>query len=280
MQSLRGILAWLNIVVVSTTSFGGGSTIGAAQKDIPCTETKLVEQSCADVIWIGVEREKPFIAELTKITLESLGGEAHLLHQETNFVARDSAGRIRQEFRVSHGELAIGGVASSHHDLNTGASLVDDQGQLRVFILDCFGGKWIELTPETHYAIARQSCVGPTMFRPNDYFRFDPVSQLVDIKTRPDVPVEDLGYKKVEDIRAHGTRITFRGNEKAGDWKGKPVSVTEIWVSDELGATLVWSYSDLKRGTETRIALKGIKREEPDPSLFGVPSGYEVNRSK
>ena len=118
------------------------------------------------------------------------------------------------------------------------------------------------------------------MFRPNDYFRFDPVSQLVDIKTRPDVPVEDLGYKKVEDIRAHGTRITFRGNEKAGDWKGKPVSVTEIWVSDELGATLVWSYSDLKRGTETRIALKGIKREEPDPSLFGVPSGYEVNRSK
>jgi len=280
MRGFRGILAWLNIVVVSTTSFGGGSTIGAAQKDIPCTETKLVEQSCADVFWVGVEREKPFIAEQTKITLESLGGEAHLLHQETNFVARDTAGRIRQEFRVSNGELALGGIVSSHRDLNTGASFVDDQGQLRVIILDCFGGKWIELTPETHYAMAWQSCVEPTMFRPNDFFHFDPISQFVNIKTRFDVPVEDLGYKKIEDIRAHGTRITLRGSEKAGDWKGKPVSVTEIWVSDELAVTLVWSYSDLKRGTETRTALKGIKREEPDPSLFSVPSGYEINRSK
>lgn len=275
MRSFRKIFAWLSIVGVSTASFGGGPT-GAAQKDIPCTENKFVEQSCATVFLVGVEREKPFIAERTKITLESLGGETHLLHQETNFVARDAAGRIREEFHVSYGELALGGVASSHRDLNTSASLVDDLGQLRVHILDCFGDKWILLTPETQYAIAEQSCVEPAMFRPNDHPHFDPVSQLLNTKTQPDAPVEDLGYKKIEDIRAHGMRITFRGGEKDGDWKGEPVAVTEIWVSDELVVTLVWSYSDLKRGTETRTVLKGIKREEPDSSLFVVPSGYKI----
>ena len=115
------------------------------------------------------------------------------------------------------------------------------------------------------------------MFRPNDHPYFDTVSQLINTKTRPDATVEDLGYKKVEDMQAHGMRITFRGGEKDGDWKGKPVAVAEFWASDKLVVTLVWSYSDLKRGTETRIALKGIKREEPDTSLFVVPSGYKID---
>lgn len=239
MRSFRKILASLSIAAVSTASFGGGSTFGAAQKHIPCTANNFVEQSCAAVFLVGVKPEKPFIAERTKITLESLGGETRLLHHETNLVARDTAGRIREEFHVSYGEMAVGGVASSHRDLNTSASLVDDLGQLRVSILDCFGGKRILLTPETLSALAEQSCVEPTMFRAAENPHFDPVSQLVNTKTWPDATVEDLGYKKIEDIRAHGMRITYRGGEKDGDWKGKPVVATEIWVSDELAVTLV-----------------------------------------
>lgn len=278
MRRFREILAWLSIVGVSTASFGGGSTFGAAQKDIPCTETKFVEQSCASVFWVGVEREKPFIGEQTKTTLKSSEIETQLSHQETNFVARDSAGRIREEYHALGRMLALGGVASSHGDLNTSASLIDDAGQLMVSILDCFGSKSIQLMPEIHYAIVQQSCVEPTMFRPNDHPHFDPVSQLISTKTRPDAIVEDLGYKKVEAIQAHGMRITFRGGEKDRNWNGKPVAVTEVWVSDEFAVTLVWSFSDLKKGTETRAALKGIKREEPDASLFIVPSGYKIDR--
>jgi hypothetical protein len=37
---------------------------------------------------------------------------------------------------------------------------------------------------------------------------------------------------------------------------------------------------DLKAGSEGKFELLKIKREEPDPALFEIPKGYEVNPTK
>lgn len=287
MPNLTKTLAWLSIVSISTSSFSGGSTYAAPQKDSRCVTTNIVEQLCANTVWVGPGREKPFIAERTSKVLKSSGGEVQLLHEDKLFVARDAAGRIREEFHAlsskdanSPGKLALGGVPTSHNDLNTSTSLVDDPGQLTVSILDCFGGQQMQLTPETQYAIVQVSCAEPPVLPPNSHSYFDRVSQLMRPNPQPRAAFEDLGYKKIEDIQARGIRITIRGAEKDGEWAGKPVTVWEIWLSDQLGATLVWDHLDLKKGIESRARLTGIKRQEPDSSLFVVPSGYRIDQWK
>jgi hypothetical protein len=287
MHNFTKAVASLSIVAISAGPFSGGSTFAAPQKDSRCATTNIVERLCVNAMWIGPEREKPFIAERTSKVLKSSQGEVQILQEAKQFVARDSAGRIREESHVlsskdanSPGKLALGGIPTSHSDLNTSTSLVDDPGQLTVSILDCFGGQQIQLTPETEYAIVQASCVEPPIVPQNSHSYSDRASQLIQATFQPGTTVEDLGYKRIDDIQSRGIRITIRGADKGGEWAGKPVSVSEIWLSDELGATLLWDYSDPKKGIESRASLTGIKRQEPDSSLFVVPSGYRIHHWK
>ena len=50
---------------------------------------------------------------------------------------------------------------------------------------------------------------------------------------------------------------------------------TESWFSNELKIMVMSKSTDLRYGD--RISeLKNIKREEPDKSLFVIPSGYTI----
>jgi hypothetical protein len=296
MQRFRKTFAWLSIASVSAASFCGDSTSAAPQKDIPCTESKVVEQSCANLNWVNAEQGKPFTAERV---VQSVISSVPSIEQ-TEVLARDTTGRIREEFHFfkvqgvvssSHPILALGGTPSSHHDLNTDVSLVTENsvvkdtsfvrtGELAISILDCFGGKRIQLTPSTQTAIVQEPCAPLPIFQPTGQPYSYKLARFLKTSSYPDATVEDLGYKQLQTLQARGIRITWLGNEKAGDWKGKPVKVWEEWMSDELGVTLLWSYSDLRREVENRETLLNIRREEPDASLFTVPSGYKTTSWK
>jgi hypothetical protein len=290
MQCFRKTVAWLSIVSVSAASFCGGSTCAAPQKDTLCTESKVVEQSCANFIWVDAERGKPFVAERMVRSVKFLSPsneDVEVIAPEETVVARDTKGRIREEFHVwylgaasSHRILALGGVASSHRDLNTGVPIVDDPGELTVSILDCFGGKRIQLTPSTQTAIVQESCAQLPIFQPSDRPYSYRLTRVLNANSGPDTTVEDLGYKQLQTLQARGIKITWRGSEKDGDWKGKPTKIWEEWMSDELGVTLMWTYSDLRNQVENRGILQNIRREEPDASLFTVPSGYKITNWK
>jgi hypothetical protein len=277
MRDCKNSLAWLSIVTVSAALLSGSPAFAAPQKDSPCTATKIMEQSCANVIWVGVERDKPFIAERKTITVQQ---DEVQIHQEADLVARDAVGRIREELHGVYGKtvpferIALGGVPSSYRDLNTN---VDDTGQHIVTIVDCLGGKRIQLSPDTQYAIIQHPCVEPLTFRRNDGSYSDKVSQLIKANTPPHAIVENVGYKIIESLQARGVRITLPGSDKDGEWKGKPIKALEMWMSDDLGTILVWQYSDLIKGTTNFAFLKGIRREEPDASLFVVPCGYQIH---
>ena len=95
-------------------------------------------------------------------------------------------------------------------------------------------------------------------------------------KPNPAFMAEDLGEKQIEGISAHGIRTTQLGTDE-DEWKGKPISISEIWVSDDLAAVLIRRIQDHKRGISGVTRLVDIKRAEPDPSLFEIPSGYQID---
>jgi hypothetical protein len=53
------------------------------------------------------------------------------------------------------------------------------------------------------------------------------------------------------------------------------VTTYESWTSPELGVTIL-SKNDDPRNGERIQKLSNISRDEPDPSLFLPPAGYEV----
>jgi len=86
---------------------------------------------------------------------------------------------------------------------------------------------------------------------------------------------EDLGTQVMEGVRVQGTRTTSTipagaiGNEKP------IVTTSERWFSPELGVVVMSKHSDPRLGTTT-YKLTDLVRNDPDPSLFKVPSDYTV----
>ena len=86
---------------------------------------------------------------------------------------------------------------------------------------------------------------------------------------------EDLGTQVMEGVRATGTRTTATipagaiGNERP------IVTTSERWFSSELGVVVMSKHSDPRLGTTT-YRLTDVVRNDPDPSLFQVPSDYTV----
>ncbi len=86
---------------------------------------------------------------------------------------------------------------------------------------------------------------------------------------------EDLGTKVMEGFTVCGMRWTRTitagqiGNES-------PITeVWEVWVSSELHEVLLWDTDDPQTGHRI-IRIVNIHRDEPDPALFQIPSGYRV----
>ncbi len=86
---------------------------------------------------------------------------------------------------------------------------------------------------------------------------------------------EDLGYTTLNGMQAKGTRTT-RTIPAAVSGTGKPVTVSdEVWYSEDLHMNLMEEHIDIRGGKQT-VAILSIKREEPQPALFEVPSGYKI----
>jgi len=261
MSSFRDTLAWLSIVSISTVSQLGGSSAALGQDHGSCTDVNDVALSCAAILWVSVEKDKPFTAERI---IESGDESFH----DRDLVARDAAGRIYIEQHDLPWQFYS---FSPHHDANTIWAL----GTASVF--DCFGGKSIYLVAGSRTADVKQSCSKVPLFQQSNHPYSYALTLLLILKTAAGVSVEDLGNKRIAGFQARGIRITWVGTKKDGDWKGRPIRATEAWRSDELGATLLMVSSDFKTEVESRSALIHIRRVDPDASLFEVPPGYKIS---
>ncbi len=86
---------------------------------------------------------------------------------------------------------------------------------------------------------------------------------------------ETLGTRKIEGIKAEGTRLTTTiaagaiGNERDIE------IVYERWYSQDLQLIVFSKYSDPRFG-EQSYRLTNVKRDEPENSLFTLPADYQI----
>lgn len=98
-----------------------------------------------------------------------------------------------------------------------------------------------------------------------------PVDQLRDAGPAMD----SLGTRIVEGIRTEGKGFTRTIATSSGS-DPKMLSIRlEQWTSPELKVTVLSKVSDERNGDRT-VALKNIRRGEPDAGLFRVPEGYQI----
>jgi hypothetical protein len=169
-------------------------------------------------------------------------------------IARDSAGRIHNEFRpfAPAASTAVPPVVVIH--------LYDPQSRM------------------TEYLYPAQKTYRMMMLsRP-------PSTDTVDDFASPEAAAappseftrqQDLGYRTIAGLQAHGVRIVQTlSPEESGT--GQEVTVTnEYWYCEALRLNLVTKHNDPRTGTVTTTVTQ-ISRAEPSADLFGVPADYTM----
>jgi hypothetical protein len=184
------------------------------------------------------------VVELTS-TL-TLGDGTTLSRKTFNDIARDSQGRIYNEYRSMVPE------ASNEEPVLLSMHIFDPTTRLNTF-----------LNAGSH--LARQALLD----RPAaDRGAVVPVS-------RPGFQVQDLGTQSMENVVVHGTK-TSRTISGSASGTGKAVTVTdETWYSEELHLNMLVKHNDPRTGEQT-VTITKVERSEPPAEKFEIPADYKL----
>lgn len=196
----------------------------------------------------------PFSASFSTQSTRVLADGNQIRRSTTGTIARDGQGRTRRDLTLP----AIGPWAAS-----------DKTPPHVIFINDPVAGAQYVLQPDRKTA---RKLPRPPRGR---WRQGAPPSGSPLAK---DITTTSLGTQTIEGVSAEGTRYTRTiptgqiGNEK-------PIVITtERWYSPDLQTTVMIKRSDPRMG-DTVFQLTNIQRQEPDASLFQVPSDYTVKQA-
>jgi hypothetical protein len=167
----------------------------------------------------------------------------------TAIVARDSQGRIRRE-RTTF----------------VPADSNEQSKPMEMIILDP-----LEHTRTTCSIASRQCTV-------TDYstaLKFTPVPAGPLDNGKRHLTRESLGTDTVDDLNVVGTRETLTINAGVIGNNQPVVTTREFWYSSDLEINLSVTRKDPREGTQV-IQLIDLSRDEPDPSLFQIPSDFAI----
>lgn len=278
MRIVRKFLTYLTIVSSSVMSPYGVSASFSLQSTDFCSNINYVGVECGAIYkFVDVEKQKPFIAQrVVTSTSKSLDGTIKKV-EWTEVTARDTVGRVRFEqketFRAPDWRE---NSAMTSHEIEKVVVPSDSLGGSLVTIFDCVSRKSIVLQPELGVAHVIYTCdsLSPEQRNNGPYSYL--ITRLLNVKTPPDLVVEDLGYREIDGIMARGMRNTSLGTEKDPEWMGRPTAVVERWMSDDLAATLLYIHSDLRAQVETVSKFTNIRKGDPGAALFEIPPNYKV----
>jgi len=231
------------------------------------------EMQDAGVMFGEVTKGAPFTAQRTEESTQTLGDGTHINNKSSISYARDSAGRVRRE--DDEWITIYDPVANTTYRLNkknhTGSKVEFIRGQAKIRLDNINQERADELKVQSEKALAedkarQENSVAITNQGPDGrVYSF-----------RKDGTEESLGSQVVNGVMADGMRTSF--TIPAGDFgNDRPItSVTESWYSPELHLTVMYKRTDPREGDVT-TQYTGIKRNEPDPTLFQLPAGYTVN---
>ena len=236
----------------------------------------------------------PYSATATTETTQTLADGNRIANKTESLLARDSQGRTRRQESMSN----IGPLATNAPKM---AFIMDPVTKIN-YILDLNNQtarviKIPDLPPGAPPGIAIAGVsgsgveAGKTVSSHASTMNFEKrvivsggspgVEQRVWIDSLNDPSqskTESLGTQVIEGVSADGTRTTHTipagqiGNER-------PLEITsEVWTSPDLQMVILSRRNDPRFG-ETVYRLTDIKRAEPDPSLFQVPSSFTVQNA-
>jgi hypothetical protein len=199
----------------------------------------------------------PFSATISTQTTQTLSDGNKINRTTTASIARDSQGRTRREMSLP----AIGGWGAS--------------GQAAphvVFINDNVAGARYVLQPDKK--VARKSA-----WRQHGRDGGPQRSGQRRGGDQSNVTTTSLGTQTINGVTAEGTRTTR--TIPAGEiGNANAIVIThERWYSPDLQMVVMSKRSDPFMG-ETTFQLTNIQKQEPDASLFQVPSDYAVKQGE
>jgi hypothetical protein len=238
-----------------------------------------VTKGCAGVGYVGPDSSNPFTAEYVMTSTMPAAAGVPKISVTREDVARDSQGRIRiEKHGVAQPPDNRKTVTLDKPDGQQFTVTREEYGTL-IMIFDCGSGKTVTIRPGMQMAtVKEEESVAAEKRVKRAYstlYIFDP-----GVRTPPNMTFERMGPREMQGVAAIGMKTTTMGTEKDGEWNGKVIREYEIWLSDELAAQILRIDKDLRAGKEGRWELLGIKREEPDPALFEIPKGYDVNPAR
>lgn len=167
-------------------------------------------------------------------------------------IGRDNQGRIHNEMR------ALTPVTANTTPQLTRIHLYDPQTRTTVY-----------LYPQQHtYSTATVN--HPPATEPPDMYATPsggsaPASQFA--------REEDLGDRTMDGVPVHGVREIQTIPESENN-SGKEIVVTdEYWYSEDLHMNLVRKHNDPRTGSVS-LTVTQLTRNEPEPSFFEIPTGY------
>jgi hypothetical protein len=196
----------------------------------------------------------PYTATAVTESTQVLSDGNRIVNKRSGLVARDSEGRIRREETMGRiGGLQVGGpnMIMIHDPVAKTATMLD---------------------PDSKTARVMNARGMRGLHRKMEFMKKGGEPQHPEMGQ---IKKESLGTQQIEGVNAEGTRITRTipagavGNEK-------PIDITvETWTSTDLHVLVLSKRSDPRFG-ETIFRLTNIKRAEPDPTLFQVPSDFKT----
>jgi len=230
---------------------------------------------------------QPYSADgVTKIT-QTLADGTRIEREVRSKFYRDSAGRVRREQNILGLESLLGALSS---EPQTAITITDPVAGV-VYSLDPIrrGARRMLIPGDGYRRVFPASPPSPAPKGPGEASSTSPSSILApraplapkapiaSIAPLPPTKSESLGVRQIEGLPATGERTTSTiptgriGNDR-------PIEIfDERWVSSDLKVVLLLRHRDPQTG-EMEFRLTNIKRTEPSPDLFKVPSDYTIIR--
>ena len=252
-------------------------------------DTEVVEVVAADA---QVVKGKPYSADTTTETVQTLADGNHIVNRTVSKIYRDSDGRTRRE-------QTFGNVDPEHPSPHETKVFIDDPVNGTAFVLDP-GSKSVDEVHRTRRFLdgrngeddgtqimfksakdsemVEQNATGRMLIKFRDEHAGGPLAVISSDEKRETVK-EDLGARNIEGVDCTGTRQTITipagavGNEK-------PISIVrETWFAPAISA-VVESTTDDPRYGKTTYQLKNVQLNEPSRSMFEPPADFKMNVRK
>jgi hypothetical protein len=211
-----------------------------------------------------VVKGAPYSAEAVTEITQTLGDGTHINRQESHTIYRDGEGRVRRE---SGEQVWISDPVAN-------VSYVLDTRQQTA--------RKMPLSHSIAFSKVQTAQVQGGGSPAGSNTRISAATGMTTMTIRKgDQPekAESLGKQEMEGVEVDGTRTTTEipvgqiGNDR-------PLQIVhERWESADLHVTILEKHSDPMMGN-TVERLTAVRRGEPDPALFEVPAGYQVESVK